>query len=777
MKKQERKISKRVLSLKEALLSKDRFLSLEQSLIITKVYQDNPEASRELKRALAFKKACEEIAIEINPLELIVGNRSKGVRSGIVFVESGITWLKDEISDLPVREQDRFKVNTEDIDIFYQELVPYWEGETLEDIIDKNLGEVNKKIKKVVKINQTDHAQGHINPNNKTWLEKGPALIASEALNKYQETNQEFYKCVAIVNEGACIFIKRYSELADKLANETEDPVLKDSYLKVTANTKHLVTRPAENFYQALQSLWFLYVLLHLESNASSFSPGRLDQILYPYYKNDDLSSDQALELLECLFLKFNEIVYMRSKGSARYFAGFPIGFNVCVGGYDKNGKDATNELSYMFLQAQEDLGLPQPNLSARINEKSPWEFLQKCSRVIGKGSGMPQIFNDESIIPTFISNGISKEDAYDYAVVGCVELTTSGNYLGWSDAAMFNIVKALELTLNNGRCLLNDEQIGLDLGNLTDYSTFDQLQVALKKQVAYFVDEMIKCCEYVDALHGEVLPSAFLSGVMDDCLVKGIDITKGGAKYNLSGIQLIQVANLADSLAAIKQLVFDDKAITAQELLDNLKNNFENEVLRQTLLNKAPKYGNDDDRVDVFAAEYVKYFTELLKQYRNVRGGIYQAGLYTVSAHVPMGKNVGASADGRKLQEPLADGGMSAVYGRDTLGPTALLNSVNKVDAKLAGNGTLLNLKFVPSLFKTENGINKFAQLLKSFANLRIHHVQFNVVNKDDLIKAQKQPELYRNLTIRVAGYTAYFTELSSDLQAEIIARNSYGE
>lgn len=769
--------SQRVKDLKQQMLDKPRFLSLQQSKIITEIYQQYPEKSIALKRALAFKRVCELIEIDINPRELIVGNREKGVRSGIVFVESGIAWLKDEIREIPTRPQDRFAVNEQDIDEFYQTLVPFWQGKSLEDIIEKEIGAINKKIGKVVKINQTDHAQGHINPNNQTWLEQGPLALSLQAAKLYQETGKEFYYCVELVNQGAVTFIKRYGQLAEELMAESVDPDMKDNYLLIANNCRILAEKPAEDFHQAVQSIWFLYTLLHLESNASSFSPGRLDQVLYPYYKESDINEVQALELIECLWLKFNQIVYMRSKASARYFAGFPIGFNLCVGGYDRKGEDSVNDLSYLMLKASEHLGLPQPNLSARINKNTSWEFLQMCTNVIGKGSGMPQIFNDDSIMPALLNNGISKSDAYDYSVVGCVELTTNGNYLGWSDAAMFNIVKALELTLNNGRCLLTDEQIGLDLGNLTDYSTFEDLKSALKKQVAYFVDQMIDCCDYVDRLHGDILPSAFLSGVLDDCLVKGIDVTKGGAKYNLSGIQLIQVANLADSLAAINQLVYQQKIINPAYLLANLKDNFSDEILRQRLLNKVEKYGNDVDWIDNLANEFVQDFAQLLTKYTNARGGIYQTGLYTVSAHVPMGKNVGATADGRKAGEPLADGGMSAVYGRDIAGPTALLNSVNKIQSNVAGNGTLLNMKFVPSLFATNEGRDKFTQLLQSFANLKIHHVQFNVVNKDDLIKAQQNPEQYRNMTIRVAGYTAYFTELSSDLQDEIIARNSYGE
>jgi len=450
----------------------------------------------------------------------------------------------------------------------------------------------------------------------------------------------------------------------------------------------------------------------------------------------------------------------------------------VAIGGQTEDGRDANNELSYLFLKAQEHLLLPQPNLSARLFEGSDQRFLEECSKVIGKGSGMPQIFNDKSIIPALMNQGISKRDAVNYAIVGCVELTTHGNNLGWSDAAMFNMVKAMELAINGGKCLLTGRQMGPNLGTLADFSTYEQLEEALAGQIDYFTSKMLEACLIVEEIHQQLLPTPFLSCVISDCLDKGIDVTAGGAKYNLSGIQVIQAANIADSLAALKQLVYDQRKFSPSQLLEAVRDNYANsEQMRQTLLNAAPKYGNDVDWVDLIAAKWVEYFASRLNGEQNYRGGRYHTGLYTVSAHVPMGQNVGATTDGRKAKEPLADGGMSAVYGRDQNGPTALLKSVSKIDSKYGSNGTLLNLKFLPSFFATETGIRKFAALLRAVVALNINHIQFNVVNKEDLVAAQREPEKHRNITIRVAGYTAYFTELSRDLQDEIIARTAYGD
>ena len=395
---------------------------------------------------------------------------------------------------------------------------------------------------------------------------------------------------------------------------------------------------------------------------------------------------------------------------------------------------------------------------------------------MIGQGSGMPQVFNDEAVIPALECHGVSHEDAVNYAIVGCVELTTHGNALAWSDAAMFNLLKVLELTINHGVDLLTGAQTGLDLGDLTTYETFADLEAAYAKQIDYFSDRMVECVTKVETMHEKLLPTPFLSSVIDDCIAKGQDVTQGGAHYNFAGVQAIQVANVADSLAAIKQLVYDEKRIGAGELLHALQNNFKGDpLLHAMLLNKVPKYGNDVEWVDELGVKWVNYFADGLKKYRNGRGGIYQMGLYTVSAHVPMGQNVGASADGRFAKDPLADGGVSAMYGRDRQGPTALLQSVSRLPFAKASNGTLLNMKFLPQFFKTDAGIRKFTDLLRAVCALGISHIQFNVLNEADLRAAQKNPDEFRSLTVRVAGYTAYFTELAHDLQDEIIERTTY--
>ncbi|WP_276814292.1 glycyl radical protein [Faecalibaculum rodentium] len=777
------KKTERIDILKDKMLAEPRYASIEQARIITRVYKENEDKSTVLKRALSLKAALEELEIAVQPEELIVGNRTKGVRAGVVFPESGLKWINEEFETLPTRPQDKFQVREEDIREFREEIYPYWHGRSMEDVISQNYGPEISAMAKVVKINQKDHAQGHICPDTKLWLELGPAGLAEKARRAKEEhpENPEFYDAVILVMEGARTFMRRYARLLEKTAAENE--AYRDDLLDLADICEALADRGAQTFHEAVQSLWFLFTILHMESNASSFSPGRMDQYLWPYYEKDiregRLTEQKALEILEALWLKFNQIVYLRNQHSAKYFAGFPIGFNIAIGGVDEEGNDTYNDLSLLLLKAQYDLGLPQPNLSVRLNRNTSRELLQDAIQVVAKGSGMPQFFNDEAIIHTMVQDlGIEEKDARDYAIVGCVELTTHGNNLGWSDAAMFNLNKALELAMNHGKCLLTGEQIGPDFGGIEEFETFEELEEAFRKTIDHFIDEMMKAEVVVEKAHQDCLPTAFLSAVIDDCLDKGLDVTAGGAKYNLSGIQMIQVANLADSLAAIKELVYDEKRISREELKQALADNFEGHEITQTmLLKRAPKYGNDIQWVDDLGAKWAGYFRERMKDYTNYRGGPYHTGMYTVSAHVPMGENVGASADGRKATEPLADGGMSPVYGRDMTGPTAVLKSVSRMDDSFTTNGGLLNMKFLPEFFRTQTGRDKFEHFLRAFVDLEIPHIQFNVVNREDLIDAQIHPERHQSLTVRVAGYTAYFTELAGKLQDEIIERTSYAD
>lgn len=770
----------RIARLRQEMQKEKRFLSVEQAKIIHRVHMEKRGEPLSLRRAYALAAAFDEMEICIREGELIVGNRTCGVRSGVVFPECGIAWLEDELDSLPVRGQDPFFVRPEDADYIREILLPVWKEKALESRIGQEIGREEERISSVVKTNQKGRAQGHIIPDIQKWLEMGPAGLLKEAEERMKSQGitgeqREFYQGVQISLEGVLRFYERYTKLADGLYEKQPDSPYRDDYRKIADICRKLQKRPPETYHEALQSVWFLMVCLQMESNAASISLGRLDQYLWKWYdreqKAGELSHETALELTEAFFLKFNQIVCMRSGIEARYFAGFPIGFNLVVGGRDAKGGLLENKLSFLFLEAQRELHLPQPNLSARLCRESSREFLSACTDGIAKGGGLPQLFNDEGVIPALERAGLSRKDAADYGIVGCVELAGCGNMLGWSNASMFNAVKVLELTLNHGSCLLTGKQLGPDLGGLDTYQSFEELEEALKKQQSYFVKKMVKHHMVVDRMHGAYLPTPLLSSVVDGCMEKGLDVTKGGAVYNSSGMQFVQVANFIDSLQALKELVFSGK-IKGSVFLDQLRRNWPDEKLRSRVKGLSQKYGNDIHEVDTLANKWIALFARELEQYRNARNGRFHVGLYTVSSHVPMGENVGAGCDGRRAGNPLADGGISACGGCDRNGPTAMMKSASVLDFEHIANGTLLNMKFSPSMFQEERSRERFYGLLRSFVELGIQHVQFNVVDKEELLDAQKRPEKYGNLLIRVAGYTAYFTALDRKLQNEIIRR-----
>jgi formate C-acetyltransferase len=692
------------------------------------------------------------MSIAIEPDELIVGNRSLLPRMGVIAPEGAVAWVDRELDTLPTRPQDRFSVDPKVIRELREDLIPYWHGKTLEDLVaGRTPDDVRQAVRgKAFSLNQTDHAQGHILPDVAGWLHLGVSGLQrrTETARTQPETqsaaHQHFYDAVLIALEAAQILMARYADLARQMVAEVADPA-RQAELSHTANACDWVSvSPPRDFREALQAVWFLFVLLQMESNASSFSPGRYHQYMLPYLERDlaagHLNLAKAQRLIERLWLKFNEVVLLRSSESARYFAGFPIGFNVVLGGQRPGdqrpgdqrpvGRDATNVLSYMCLRAQADLGLTQPNLSIRIHTGSPQRFLKAAAYVISRGSGMPQLFNDDVIIPGQIHRGIAPETAQDYAVVGCVELSTPGKALGWSDASMFNMVRVLELTLFGGRDPQTGEQLGLATPPLDQMASYTELEAAYEQQLAHFVALMVKGCNIVDLVHAEVVPSPFLSSVVDDCIARGTDVTAGGARYNFSGVQGVQVANVGDGLVAVRQAIFEEQWLSAEELLAALRDDFAgDEPLRQRLLNCVPKYGNDDPAVDDAAAKWADHYSEIVAQYRNVRGGTYQPGFYTVSSHVPMGAHVGATPDGRH-----------------------------------AG-----------ALLQGREGLAAFVALLRTFCRLEIPHVQFNIVSTEMLREAQMMPEAYRHLVVRVAGYSAYFTELDRALQDEIIQRTEF--
>lgn len=779
----------RALGIKRRLVERPREIDVERARLATESYRATEGEPMPIRRAKMLLHLAQALTIAIEPDEVIVGNRSLKPRMGVIAPEGAVDWIDRELEILPTRPQDRFNITPAQIAELREEIFPYWRGQTIEDLV---AARVPEEIRRAVKgrafsLNQTDHAQGHILPDVETWLALGVdglrAKVQKVMASPDRQTPeaQVHYAAARLALEAAETFMRRYGMLARAMAAADPDTARRRELEEVAAVCDRVAIEPARSFHEALQATWFLFVLCQVESNASSFSPGRFDQYMLLYLLRDLESGRQTLEsaqeLLEYFWLKFNEIVLLRSSSSARYFAGFPIGFNLAISGQRADGSDATNILSYMCLRAQADIGLTQPNLSVRVHAGSPQELLEAAAFVISKGSGMPQIFNDEVIVPAQVNRGLPLEDARDYAVVGCVELSTPGKALGWSDASMFNLTRVLELTLFGGRDPQSGELIGLPMPRLDELGSFEELEAAYDAQLSHFVELMVRGCNIVDRLHAEVLPSPFLSLVIQDCIDRALDVTAGGARYNFSGVQGVQIANVADSLAAVRQAVFDEQWLSAGDLLDSLQSDWaSSEVLRQRLIHRVPKYGNDDERVDGYAARWGNRYCALVEQHPTVRGGTYQPGFYTVSAHVPMGAHVGATPDGRHAGTPLADGGLSPTAGRDRRGATAVLHSVSKLDLKLASNGTLLNMKFLPSFFEGAEALPNFARLLRGFSALHIPHVQFNVVDAATLREAQANPDAFRSLVVRVAGYSAYFTELDKALQDEIIQRTEFG-
>ncbi|WP_202709568.1 formate C-acetyltransferase [Sporosalibacterium faouarense] len=760
-------LSNRVNYLKELLFKNKREISIERAKLYTESYKSTEGQPQILRRAKATAYILDNVEITINPHELIVGGRTVKPRSGIASPEMSPYWIYEELDTLPTRPQDQFNISANDKRFFREELYTYWKENSLKDLVNSRLTEPVKKAQKskIVKLNQTDKGQGHIIPSFDKILNKGLGYMIDELSDKLNDnSDNNFYKASLITLNAVQRHIIRYASLAQILANETDDEKRKTELLEINRITNKISESKPDTFYEAIQLFWLINICLQYESNASSISPGRFDQYMYPFFERDienGLDIEITKEILRCLWIKMNDVVLLRSENSAKYFAGFPTGYTIILGGQDKNGQDATNPLSYLILETYGDIKLPQPNLGVRVSEKTPREFLIKTAETIRLGTGIPQVFNDEVIIPGYLNRGVSLEDARDYSVVGCVELSIPGKTYGLHDIALFNLLKVMEETLYEEEDNIN---------------SYDDLIKAIENKVSENVILMAEGSNIVDQAHREFAPTPLLSCFIENCVPNGKDVSAGGAKYNFSGVQGIGIGNLSDSLYVIKKAVFEDEYITLKDLLDILRNNYDgNEIMRQRFINKYSKYGNDICEVDNCGSEVLSYYCKEVEKHANIRGGYFHPGSYTVSAHIPLGEAVGATPDGRLAKEQLADGGLSPMIGRDNQGPTSILKSVSKLDNYLTSNGSLLNVKFSPSALENHEGINKFVGYLQAFMRLKLQHIQFNIVSAKTLRDAQKYPDKYKSLVVRVAGYSAIFVELNKSIQDDIINRTEH--
>jgi len=829
--------SDRIPKLVENLYAKMPEIESARAILITESYRQTENEPMVIRRAKAFAHILENIPIVIRDLELIVGSTTIAPRGCQTYPEFSYEWLEAEFDTVETRSADPFYIS-EKTKQELKEANAYWKGKTTSELATSYM-EPETLLAMEHNIftpgNYFYNGVGHVTVKYGEVLAIGFSGIKAKAqaeLDKlcladgdYQKKSR-FLEAVMISCDAAIEYARRYARLALKEAEECTDPVRKRELLQIAQNCANVPEKGATGFYEACQSFWFVQQLLQIESSGHSISPGRFDQYMYPYYQKDmesgKITREFAQELMDCIWVKLNDLNKCRDAASAEGFAGYSLFQNLIAGGQNEEGIDVTNDLSFMSIQASMHVFLPQPSLSVRVWNGTPHEFLIRAAELTRTGIGLPAYYNDEVIIPSLMSRGLTLQDARDYNIIGCVEPQKSGKTEGWHDAAFFNMCRPLELVFSNG--MDKGVRIGPATGNVEDMTTFEQFYDAYKKQMDYAIQLLVNADNAIDMAHAERCPLPFLSSMVDDCMKVGKTVQEGGAVYNFTGPQGFGVANMADSLYSVKTLVYDEKKITMGELKEALATNYgkglgaedvaamtakianelkeagktigEKEVAAilntvvaaseapevkangeriLKLIEEVPKFGNDIPEVDAFARDVAYTYTEPLQSYKNPRGGSFQAGLYPVSANVPLGAQTGATPDGRLAYQPVADG-VSPSAGKDVNGPTAAANSVSRLDHYIASNGTLFNQKFHPSALSGRNGLENFVGLIRSYFDQKGSHMQFNVVSRETLLDAQKHPEQYKHLVVRVAGYSALFTTLSKSLQDDIIRRTEQG-
>ena len=829
--------SDRIPKLVENLYAKMPEIESARAILITESYRQTENEPMVIRRAKAFAHILENIPIVIRDLELIVGSTTIAPRGCQTYPEFSYEWLEAEFDTVETRSADPFYIS-EKTKQELKEANAYWKGKTTSELATSYM-EPETLLAMEHNIftpgNYFYNGVGHVTVKYGEVLAIGFSGIKAKAqaeLDKlcladgdYQKKSR-FLEAVMISCDAAIEYARRYARLALKEAEECTDPVRKRELLQIAQNCANVPEKGATGFYEACQSFWFVQQLLQIESSGHSISPGRFDQYMYPYYQKDmesgKITREFAQELMDCIWVKLNDLNKCRDAASAEGFAGYSLFQNLIAGGQNEEGIDVTNDLSFMSIQASMHVFLPQPSLSVRVWNGTPHEFLIRAAELTRTGIGLPAYYNDEVIIPSLMSRGLTLQDARDYNIIGCVEPQKSGKTEGWHDAAFFNMCRPLELVFSNG--IDKGVRIGPATGNVEEMTTFEQFYDAYKKQMDYAIQLLVNADNAIDMAHAERCPLPFLSSMVDDCMKVGKTVQEGGAVYNFTGPQGFGVANMADSLYSVKTLVYDEKKITMGELKEALATNFgkglgaedvaamtakianelkeagktigEKEVAAilntvvaaseapevkangeriLKLIEEVPKFGNDISEVDAFARDVAYTYTEPLQNYKNPRGGSFQAGLYPVSANVPLGAQTGATPDGRLAYQPVADG-VSPSAGKDVNGPTAAANSVSRLDHYIASNGTLFNQKFHPSALSGRNGLENFVGLIRSYFDQKGSHMQFNVVSRETLLDAQKHPEQYKHLVVRVAGYSALFTTLSKSLQDDIIRRTEQG-
>lgn len=779
----------RINRLKKRVLETRPEIDLENARLLTEAFKEAEGKPLVVKKALAFRKQCMEKTVTIWDDELIVGCSGSKIRGGILCADTCWSVLDDELDTISTRPYDPFYLRPEDKKAFEEEIRPYWKGRSNYEEWLAQIPDDTRELRDhgVVYINRKAvRGWGETTAGYEWLIREGLSGIISVIEKRRSELDltvpghyeKDYYlEAMLIAAEGIIALARRYAAEAERLALLEKNPRRKEELLEIARVCRRVPEHPARTFREALQSFYFYHTCIFMEQNAASYNPGRMDQYLWPYYKADleagRITPEEAQELLDCLWVKFSEPCLFQDAVTAEFAAGYPMFQNVCVGGVDHAGRDAVNDLSYMMLQATMDVQLYQPSLSVRYNmAKNPNSFLRKVVDLISLGTGFPAFHNDEVGIRMVMNKGVPLKEAYDWNPCGCVETNLSGRMRQYTALADINLGSVVEFALLDGKNRKSGRYIGARTGNPLDFKTYEEFLGAVKEQIRYVTRVVVKGSHVIDEICMN-RPVPALSLTFKECIQKAKDYAWGGAKYNVgNGIILIGVADLINSLAAIRHIVYNTRQATMAEILDALDRDFEGCERIHRLCLAAPKYGNDDPLVDDIAADIFTFIADEIEKYSS-KFGRMTPGILPVSGNTPFGLEVGALPSGRRAWKPLADG-VSPSGGTDFNGPTAVLKSVANIPHDRFVQGTLLNMKVEPDMLSTENGITQMMALLKSMCSLGVFHVQFNVIDGEKLRRAQKYPEEYKGLLIRVAGYTAYFVELGKDVQDEIIGRTT---
>ncbi|MFW9957785.1 MAG: glycyl radical protein [Candidatus Odinarchaeota archaeon] len=779
------RMTARTLRMKQRMLESEPTISSERAVLFTDYVRKHWSEPSLIRLAGAFAHVLDRMTIRIEPEELIVGNMGPTPRSCQIFPEYSWAWINDELDRFSKRRTERFFLSKKDKENLSR-VFEFWNGKSTAEIAAEVMPQeaVRASEAGLFTIGAPSTGIGHVIVDYPLVINKGLSHILSqigihEKKNKQDEKKVQFYRAVRIELEAVIRFANRFSLLAQELANKEKNEKRKEELAEISRICAKVPAQPARSFHEALQSFWFIHLLVQTESNGHSMSTGRFDQYLYPYFHNDmkggKINKAYALELLEMLWVKFTSLIKLRNEYYSVAFAGHPMFQNLTVGGQNKQGNDASNELTELILETTANIRMTQPTVSFRWHKKTPKHLKLMVVDVISKGLGMPGLFNDDTIIPIMVDKGTDEAEAYDYAILGCVEPIIGGKADPRPNIGYVNLPKILEVTLNNGRDPKTGELVGKETGDPRTFTHFDQLWKAYEEQIDHAIDLLTRADRIAANVLSNHKPTPFISSLLEGCIDSGLTMQDGGAVYNSGGIMGVGVAIVADSLEILRKYVFEHKEMSMSQILNVIANNYENhEELRVRFENDPDKYGNDIEKVDYLARDTGRAFCNSIQSRMTTRNGPYHGALFSVSMYIPQGEVLGATPDGRKAGYMLSDG-VSPTQNRDTHGPTAAMKSVARLDHRLCYNGTLYNMKFTPDFFNTATRREKFLGMIDAYFQMGGFHVQFNVVSREVLEDAKVNPLKHRDLIVRVAGYSAYFIELDPFVQDEVIARTEF--